>query len=180
MHYLCYQKDQEEICIKSEDNFNYLLDYVHIMNEYNKYNINLVNDILRDKLMNGVSTEDRKEYANNLKPSIKLYITNRKPEKFNHSTFIEIRRCCDAFVEYKKVPNDVKHNVFKAMKWAKKTLTAFEGSGHEIHIHREYSYSSMFGCSFSKPEWSGYHCSDNYVTGAQAVISAVLEYKLGY
>ena len=67
-------------------------------------------------------------------------------------------------------------SVFKALRWAKLTLMHMEGSGHDIHLHRE---EKGYYCSFAKPSWSGDHCGDYYKTGAEAVVGAVLEYQFG-
>jgi hypothetical protein len=82
--------------------------------------------------------------------------------------------------------DEIKNSSLKAYRWAKNRLMRLEGTGHEIHIHKETDESNpdpgspRITCSFAKPSWSGDHCGRRQATGALAIITAVLEYEYGF
>jgi hypothetical protein len=78
---------------------------------------------------------------------------------------------------YDAVPDYIRDDIVKAAKWARKTLTEHEGSGHQIYVTG--TNDGMVVCSFAKPEWSGDHCGDPMEHGAEAIVRAVCEYLNG-
>lgn len=75
---------------------------------------------------------------------------------------------------YLDLGEDVKHNLFLAVKWARKTLRDLEGKGHEINVVADRD--GMVVCSFAKPEWPGDHSGSPMPTASEAVCMAVCEY----
>ena len=87
------------------------------------------------------------------------------------------QRCLDkARADFDAVPHEIRGNVFLAQRWAVKTLTNQEGSGHCFYLHRE---DDGIQVSFAKPSWGGDHVSQSMPTGAQAFVMAVCEYLRG-
>lgn len=79
--------------------------------------------------------------------------------------------------EYARVPSAVKANVFAAKRWAQGRLMRLEGEGHYIAVSRASSRDSRIVCSFAKPSWAGDHCGSPCLTGAEAIVRAVIEYE---
>lgn len=81
------------------------------------------------------------------------------------------------FLAFNKVSPDIREDIERAAKWARKTLRDHEGSGHSFHLNA--TKDGMFQCSFAKPEWSGDHCSKPMPEAPEAIVMAVCEYLNG-
>ena len=79
-------------------------------------------------------------------------------------------------IDIDKVPIEIKSNVYRAYRWAKKTLTYAEGHGHHIVLSRKYNNHKLICCSFAKPEWPGDHSGSYQETAAMAIVISVIEY----
>lgn len=79
--------------------------------------------------------------------------------------------------QYDSVDEEIVEDLNKAMKWSKKQLKEKEGKGHIFQVFAVEE--GMVACSFSKPEWSGEHCSRPMDLASEAVVMAVCEYLNG-
>ena len=75
---------------------------------------------------------------------------------------------------YAAVPEHIRDDIYEASKWARETLTRFEGAGHQIYVSA--AGDRMVCCSFAKVEWAGDHCGRGMEHGAEAIVMAVCEY----
>lgn len=82
-----------------------------------------------------------------------------------------------AFSTYKSISEFIREDIVEASAWARKTLTDFEGSGHEIFVTA--AKDGLVQCSFAKPSWAGDHSGRPMEHGAQAIVMAVCEYLEG-
>lgn len=78
---------------------------------------------------------------------------------------------------YEEVPEEIREDICEATKWARETLTNFDGKGHEIYVSS--AGNGLVCCSFAKPEWAGDHCGRGMGHGAEAIVMAVCEYLNG-
>ena len=78
---------------------------------------------------------------------------------------------------YDEVSSDVKEDLEEALAWAKKTLKESEGGGHNFQVLAEKK--GLVCCTFSKPSWSGEHCSRGMESASEAIVMAVCEYLNG-
>ena len=81
--------------------------------------------------------------------------------------------------------NEIFHSVRRAIRWAYAELDqCCEQVGGDpvygwcVHVYR--AGEDGFGCSISQSFWPGDHAGSTRRTGAEAVIQAVIELKLGY